>query len=134
MSVKAIDNTSDRWKKNLHQVEKKLKLRKSVEKKSDPDDLVQPIERKTRFWEHQPKKFSSWKTSIDQSLLRKKTLLRSFFGRLKISMENTKQLICDPRIKNSWIDFLKTDRSSYYVKFILKNTQQKEISKSANIR
>ena len=40
----------------LHQVEKKLKLRKSFKKKSDPDDLVEPIERKTRFWEHQPKK------------------------------------------------------------------------------
>ena len=39
----------------FHQVEKKLNLRKSLEEKSDPDDLVQPIERKTRFWEHQPK-------------------------------------------------------------------------------
>ena len=68
---------------------KKLKLRKSVEKKSDPDDLVKPIERKTRFWEHQPKKFSSWKISIDQSFFRKKTLLRSFCGRLKTSMQNT---------------------------------------------
>ena len=76
-------------KKCLHQVEKKLKLRKSVEKKSDPDDLVKPIERKTRFWEHQPKKFSSWKISIDQSFFRKKTLLRSFCGRLKTSMQNT---------------------------------------------
>ena len=40
----------------LHQVEKKFKLRNSFKKKSDPDDLVRPIERKTRFWEHQPKK------------------------------------------------------------------------------
>ena len=90
----------------LHQVEKKLKLRKSFKKKSDPDDVLKPIERKTRFWEHQPKKVSSWKISMDQSLLRKKTLLRCFCGRLKTSMENTNRLCSDRRKKNSYIDFL----------------------------
>ena len=84
----------------LHQVEKKFKLRKSFKKKSDPDDLVQPIERKTRFWEHQPKslKLENFNGSISPS---EKTLLRCFCGRLKTSMEDTNRLCCDPRKKNS---------------------------------
>ena len=58
----------------LHQVEKKLKFRKSFKKKSDPDDLVTPIERKTRLWEHQPEKFVNLE-NFNRSISSSKKLL-----------------------------------------------------------
>ena len=84
----------------LHQVEEKLKLRKSFKKKSDPDDLVKPNDGKIPFWEHQPEKFlnlENFNGSISSS---KKPPLRTFCGPPETSMQNTKQFFCEPRIKN----------------------------------
>ena len=77
----------------------KTQVEKILKKKSDPDDLVKPIERKTRFWEHQPEKILNLENFNRSTSSSKKPPLRSFCGPLDTSMENTNQLFCDPRTK-----------------------------------